>query len=343
MSSIIYVSADPEKYPDEFHSIQEAIATIPKDNKERVTVFLRKGTYNEKIVIDRPFVTLEGEDVEETVITYDDYALMLMEDGSKRGTFRTPTVFIDADDFIAKNILFENSAGYGREVGQALALYVDGDRIIFDNCYMIASQDTLFTAPLPPTAYQIGGFTGPKEFSERKNGRHFYHNCFIRGDVDFIFGGATAYFEDCEIFSQKTDTLPPALNTADQKTYGYITAASTPEGLPYGYVFNHCTLTSNCPKKSVYLGRPWRSFAKTIFMNCELGEHIKDEGWHDWNKADAHDTIFYAEYNNTGAGAEAAALGKRASFSKQLTTEEAKDFTKEKVLAGNDGWNPVQW
>lgn len=341
MSTIIYVSNEnPEKYPNDFHKISDAIASIPDDNKEPITIFLRKGTYKEKLVINKPYITLEGEDVEDTIITYDDYANMIMEDGSKRGTFRSYSVFIDTHDFTAKNIIFENSAGFGREVGQALALYVDGDRIIFDNCYFIASQDTLFTAPLPPTAFQTGGFTGPKEFAERINGRHYYHNCFIRGDVDFIFGSATAYFDQCEIFSQKTDDLPAAEHESEQKVYGYVTAASTAEGQDYGYVFNECKLTSNCPKKSVYLGRPWRSFAKTIFINCELGEHIKDEGWHDWNKPDAHETIFYAEYNSTGAGANAIKEGKRAPFSKQLTAEEASFYTKERVLAGDDNWNP---
>lgn len=341
MSSIIYVSNEhPEKYASDFHTIAQAINSIPADNKEPVTIFIRKGIYNERLVINKPFITLEGEDLENTIITYGDYALMLMEDGSKRGTFRTPSVFIDTDDFTAKNIQFVNSAGFGKDVGQALALYVDGDRIVFDHCNLIASQDTLFTAPLPPTAFQAGGFTGPKEFSKRKNGRHYYYNCFIRGDVDFIFGGATAYFDQCEIFSQKTDDLPPASSEEEQKVYGYVTAASTPEGQEYGYVFNQCRLTSDCPKKSVYLGRPWRSFAKTIFMNCELGEHIKDEGWHDWNKADAHTTILYAEYNNTGAGAEAILKGKRAPFSKQLSENEAQNYTIEKVLAGNDGWIP---
>lgn len=341
MKSIIYVSNEnPEKYPEDFHTIAEAIDSIPSDNKEPITIFIRKGIYKEKLIINKPFITLVGEDVEETIITYDDYALMLMEDGNKRGTFRTPTVFIDTHDFTAKNILFENSSGFGKDVGQALALYVDGDRIVFDNCYMIASQDTIFTGPLPPQAFQKGGFTGPKEFAERINGRHYYHNCFIRGDVDFIFGSATAYFDHCEIFSQKTDNLPPAVSEEEQKIYGYVTAASTPEGQEYGYVFNHCTLTSNCPKKSVYLGRPWRSFAKTIFMNCELGDHIRDEGWHDWNKTDAHETILYAEYNSTGAGADAIAKGLRAPFSKQISDTEARAYTLEKVLGGSDGWNP---
>ncbi len=341
MQTIRYVSKNENgHFPNDYKTIAEAIKSVPVDNKDIVTIFIRKGCYREKLIVDRPFICFEGEDMEETIITYDDYALMMMEDGVKRGTFRTPTVFINTNNFTAKNLTFCNSAGFGNKVGQALALYVDGDRITFDHCKLLGSQDTLFTAPLPPTPHEPGGFTGPKEFAPRIHGRHYYHDCYIRGDVDFIFGGATAYFDSCEIFSQKTDDLPPAAHEEEQKIYGYITAASTAKDQAYGYVFHDCRLTSDCPKKSVYLGRPWRSFAKTVFIHCELGEHIKDEGWHDWNKKEAHDTIFYAEYQNRGPGAQAIATKKRAPFSKQLTDQEALSYTKELVLRGNDGWNP---
>lgn len=341
MQAIRYVSKNENgQYPDDFTTIAEAIKSVPVDNKVKVTIFIRKGIYREKLIIDRPLISLEGEAVEETIITYDDYANMIMEDGSKRGTFRTQTVFINTHDITAKNITFKNASGFGNKVGQALALYVDGDRIFFDNCHFLGSQDTLFTAPLPPTPNQVGGFTGPKEFAPRINGRHYYHNCYIRGDVDFIFGSATAYFDHCEIFSQKNDDLPPAKDGEEQKVYGYVTAASTAKDQEYGYVFNHCKLTSDCPKKSVFLGRPWRNYAKTVFMNCELGEHIRDDGWDDWNKPEAHETIVYAEYNNTGAGAEGLYNNLRAPYAKQLTEKEALHYTKELVLRGHDGWCP---
>lgn len=341
MQTIRYVSKNENGYfPNDYTTIAEAIKSVPVDNKDKVTIFIRKGVYREKLIIDRPFICLEGEELEETFITYDDYALMIMDDGSRRGTFRTPTVFINTHDFTAKNIIFRNTAGFGSKVGQALALYVDGDRITFDNCHLLGSQDTLFTAPLPPTPNEVGGFTGPKEFAPRINGRHYYHNCYIRGDVDFIFGSATAFFDHCEIFSQKNDDFSFSDALEEQKVYGSITAASTPKDQEYGYVFHHCNLTSNCPKNSVYLGRPWRINAKTIFMNCELGEHIREEGWHDWNKTEAHNTVLYAEYNNTGAGAEGLFHGKRATFAKQLTEKEAMHYAKELVLRGHDGWNP---
>lgn len=338
MIKTLYVSPEnKQNFSPCYPTISEALSSIPKDNNEPIKIFLTKGTYKEKLTINQPYITLEGESLNETIITYDDYAFMMMPDGLKRGTFRTPTVFIDTHDFMAKNITFQNNSGFGKDVGQALALYVDGDRIIFDHCNMLASQDTIFTGPLPPAPYEPNGFIGPKEFSPRINGRHYYHNCFIRGDIDFIFGSATAYFEDCEIFSQKTDDLPAASSLDEQTIYGYVTAASTAKGQEYGYVFKNCKLTSNCPPHSVYLGRPWRNYAKTIFIECDLGEHIHPAGWFDWNKKDAHDTIFYAEYHSTGLGASPTT---RAPYSKQLTDTELIHYSREKVLAGNDHWQP---
>lgn len=343
MQTIRYVSKNENgQYPNDYHTIAAAVKSVPVDNKETVVIFVRKGEYKEKLIIDRPFICLEGEDLESTIISYDDYALMMMEDGVKRGTFRTPTVFINTHDFTAKNITFKNTSGLGKKVGQALALYVDGDRIIFDHCNLVASQDTLFVAPLPPAPKEPGGFTGPKEFAPRINGRHYYHNCYIRGDVDFIFGSGTAFFDQCELFSQKTDDLPAAKEGEEQKNYGYVTAASTAKDQAYGFVFNQCRLTSDCPPKSVYLGRPWRNYAQTVFINCELGAHIRDEGWFDWNKPDAHATMLYAEYNSTGEGAAAIARGKRAPYSKQLDADNAALYTKEMVLKGIDGWNPSE-
>lgn len=318
-----------------FSTITDALMAI-KDSAEPACIFIRDGIYKEKVTVSRPYITFIGESKENTIITYDDHAFMEMPDGSKCGTFRSYTFFVDSHDISFSNITFENSSGFGAAVGQALALYVDGDRIIFDNCCFLGSQDTLFTGPLPPTAYKPGGFTGPKEFAERINGRHYYHNCFIRGDIDFIFGSATAYFENCEIFAQKTEKAP-APDEDGHIIYSYITAASTAEGQEYGYVFNNCKITGNTGKGGAYLGRPWRNYAKTVFMNCFLDDIIHKKGWHDWNKADSHETIFYAEYNNYGPGF---VPDERAGFARLLTSEEAEHFSKEKVLSGEDGWLP---
>ena len=326
MSLDIHVAQDGT---GDYSSLSEALQVIPVDTTEPVTIYLHEGIYKEKLVIDRPYITIIGDSAEISIITYDHYARMIMPDQSKRGTFRTQTLLVHTHDFTAKNITIENSSGFGKNVGQAIALYVDGDRNSFYHCNILGSQDTLFTGPLPPFAYQLGGFTGPLEYAPRMNGRQYYYQCFIKGDVDFIFGSATAFFEECEIFSCKNDDEPQATVPDEQKIYGYITAASTPEGQEYGYVFDHCRLTGDCPPNSVYLGRPWRSFARTVFIECTLGEHIRREGWHDWGKQEAHATIYYGEYRSRGPGANPAG---RVGFSGQLSEKEIEKYTKESIL-----------
>lgn len=339
-------------YPDRknsFPGISVALASLPATNQATksypaasepeippVILHIAPGIYEEQIVIERPYVTLLGEDAEKTILTYHLGAYETMSDGSRRGTFRTASVRINTHDFTAKNITFENNAGFGHTVGQALALYADGDRLVFEDCRLLSSQDTLFTAPLPPTAAKPGGFTGPGEHMPRIMGRHLYRRCFIQGDVDFIFGSAIAYFEKCTIYSKMPGDRKPPESPDDEVIYGYVTAASTPEGEPFGYVFRDCVLISDCPPASVYLGRPWREWAKTVFLNCELGAHIHPLGWNDWNKPHGH--FYYGEYHSYGAGAGSE---KRAAFSHQLTPEEAALYTIQNVLSGNDNWNPA--
>lgn len=319
-----------------FATLSEAIAQLPEHSDEPVTIFLMSGIYHEKVTIAKPYVTLIGEDASSTIITFDDCATQIMPDGSKRGTFRSYTMFLNNHDITLSNLTIRNASFPRSKAGQALALYADGDRIFVKNCHLESYQDTLFTGPLPPNPLSPGGFTGPKEFDERIMGRQYYKDCYICGDIDFIFGSATAYFENCEIASVCSEVLTPDKD-GNTPVYGYATAASTPEGCPYGYVFRDCRFTGTCPDRSVYLGRPWRNFAKTVLINCQLGSHIREEGFHDWNKPEAHDTILYAEYNSTGKGA---APSKRASFVKQLTDTEAFNYTKKAVLSGSDNWNP---
>lgn len=241
-----------------------------------------------------------------------------MPEGDKRGTFRTQSVFIDADHFYACDISFCNEAGQGNKVGQALAMYADGDHLIFERCRFDGHQDTLFTAPLPEKEKQTGGFRGPKEFAPRRMGRHLYKDCYIAGNVDFIFGSATAYFENCELFMKQRKG----------EIKGYVTAPSTFEGQRYGYVFRDCRFTSDCPAESAYLGRPWRNYARCVIVHSEIGAHIRKEGWHDWDNRAAWDTMFFAEYGNYGEGAGE----ERAPFVKMLTREEAAAYTRENVI-----------
>lgn len=324
----------------------EKACPAPVSDLAPAIVHIGPGVYREKLVITRPNLTLLGEGTsrEDTVLVRGDAALDIMPEGDRRGTFRTASVRIDTHDFTARHLTFQNDAGYGHDVGQALALYVDGDRIYFEDCCLLGSQDTLFTAPLPLKEAIPGGFKGPGADRPRIRGRHCFRSCRIQGDIDFIFGGGTAWFEDCTLFSKlpeprkaRQDDRSPqpasAGKSADETPiYGYITAASTPENQPFGYVFRNCRLESDCPPGTVMLGRPWREWAKTVYINCELGAHIHPAGWADWGKPHGH--FYYGEYGSTGPGASP---GTRADFSCQLTEAEAAEYTVEKVL---EGWIP---
>ena len=251
-----------------------------------------------------------GQSAEKTVITWDDYAKKTGSTGYEMGTSATSTVFLYGSDFLAENITFENSAGEGKEIGQACAITVDADRVAFINCRFVANQDTIYTYG--------------------KGQKQYFRNCWIEGTTDFIFGASTCWFEDCTILSKRDS---------------YITAASTPQNEEFGYVFMNCRLIHNENAEKVYLGRPWRSFAKTVFINCELGDHIRPEGWHNWNKPYAEKTTFYAEYGSKGPGAE----GQRVKWSHALKEKELKKYTPENVLRcgaeqDKNGINmPVEW
>ena len=225
------------------------------------------------------------------------YAKETMSDGTKRGTFRSYTVLVDGDKIRFKNCVFENTAGRGCEVGQALALYLDGDGIALENCMLKGHQDTLFLAPLPDKEIIPGGFTGPKQFTERKRRTVYFKNCVIEGGVDFIFGGATAYFDNCEFRSVEE---------------GYVFAPSTPADVEVGFVCTNCRFTAvdGVAMASCYIARPWRNHAYVKIEGCYLGEHINPAGFDDWGKADAHSTVRFFEINSYGPGA----VGERPAY-----------------------------
>ena len=281
-----------------FKSVQDAIMAVPAGSPTNpVVIHIKPGTYKELIYVQREkrFFKLVGDDAEKTILTFDLNANMPGPNG-KIGTFKTPSTTIDADDFTAENITFENSAG---PVGQALAIRVDGDREIFRNCRFLGWQDTILL----------------------NRGRQYFENCYIAGHVDFIFGAATAWFEKCHIHCLGN---------------GYITAASTPADEPFGFVFSNCKITGAKPETKTFLGRPWRANGSTIFLNTEMSEVVRPEGWNDWKKP--HETIRYAEFGSTGPGGK---TGARVSWEKQLTAAEAKAITTKKVLGGADEWNPL--
>lgn len=301
----------------DFNSIQQAVDSIPAGTPE--TIYIKKGIYKERVEVRKNNISFVGENTDDTIITESYYARMIMPDGSKRGTFRSYTFFVYADNFTASNLTFENAAGFGDEFGQAIAVYAEGDNITFRNCKILGHQDTLFTGPLPMKEKQPGGFTGPTIDGIRRVVHQLYEDCYIAGEIDFIFGSATAYFKNCTLF---------ALNR-NQKINAYYTAPSTYEGQAFGYVFESCTFTGNCPPKSVALSRPWRIHAKTVLLNCSYSDQIIDEGFTDWNKPESHETVYYAEYNGHGEGFKPE---KRAAYVHQLNESEAARYTLENVM-----------
>lgn len=278
----------------DFRTLQDAFNAVPDFRKKQTRILLRKGVYKEKLTLatSKTNVRLMGEDLTRTVVTYDDYASKKNRFGEEMGTTGSSSFFVFADDFHAENITFENSAG---PVGQAVAVRIAGDRVMFQHCRFLGHQDTLYP------------------FGEKS--RQYYKDCYIEGTVDFIFGWSTAVFDHCTIFCKKPG--------------GYVTAASTPETTAHGFVFLDCKVTGDAPEGSFYLGRPWRPWAKTVFIRCYLDKQIKKEGWHNWDKPDAEKTAYYAEYASSGPGA---ASTTRVPWAHTLTGAEAAAYTVEAIL-----------
>ena len=278
----------------DFRTLQEAFNAVPDFRKKQTWILLRRGTYKEKLTLatSKINVRLTGEDVTRTIVTYDDYASKKNRFGEEMGTTASSSFFVFADDFYAENITFENSAG---PVGQAVAVRIAGDRVMFRNCRFLGNQDTLYP------------------FGEKS--RQYYKDCYIEGTVDFIFGWSTAVFDHCTVFCKKPG--------------GYITAASTLENTPYGFVFLDCRITGDAPEASFYLGRPWRPWAKTVFVRCHLDKQIKKEGWHNWGKPDAEKTAYYAEHASAGPGADNST---RVPWVHTLTAAEAAVYNVETIL-----------
>ena len=286
----------------EFRNIDDAIEVCRAFMEYHKVIFVKKGTYKEKLIVPSWLTNIEicGEDRDNTIITYDDHAnVFIPGTDRKMGTFRTYTVRVDGNDITFRNITIENNAA---RLGQAVALHTQGDRLTFVNCRILGNQDTVYT----------GGI----------NTRLYFKDCHIEGTTDFIFGPSTAWFENCTILS---------------RTDSYITAASTPQNVEYGYVFNRCKIVAAEGVSKVYLGRPWRPYAHTLFMNCQLGKHILPVGWHNWSNTQNETTARYCEYDNHGEGA---ATKERAAWTRQLTRKEAARVTLENVFRQNGGWIP---
>ena len=285
----------------QFRNVAEAIEVCRAFMEYHKVIYVKKGTYKEKLVVPQWLTNIEicGEDRDKTIITWDDHANIFMpEIGKGMGTFRTYTLKIQGSRITLKNITIENNSA---RLGQAVALHTEGDCLTFINCRFLGHQDTIYTG--------------------NAKCRHYFKDCYIEGTTDFIFGPSTAWFENCDIFC---------------KADSYITAASTPQDVNYGYIFNNCHITTAENVTKVYLGRPWRDYGYTLFMNCDLPRQIRPEGWHQW-RPEAVKTARYMEYNNRGEGA---ATGQRVAWSRQLTKKEAQQITLEQVFSRHDQWNP---
>ncbi|HXT11162.1 MAG TPA: pectinesterase family protein [Candidatus Angelobacter sp.] len=291
-------------------NLQAAINAAPDDGGQ-FRILIKPGTYQGQFIVpqSKHHIQFIGEDLTNTILTYSQN--VHETNGALRG-FDGTGVIVLGDDFRAENITFQNVSG---DHGQALALRVDGDRALFNHCRMLGWQDTLMI----------------------NKGREYFTNCCIAGRVDFIYGSATAVFDKCEIHS---------------KNGGHVTAASTPEDKPFGFVFLDCKLTgdpnpwvnptngvaANVRKNPLAdLGRPWRPYASVAYIRCEMGAHINPVGWNNWGKTSNELTARYSEFQSSGPGANPDA---RVKWSHQLTDEQAKAYTVENILGGEDHWDP---
>jgi|GEM_PF-302598 len=296
----LFVSSDGS---GEFSTVQEAINAVPDGNRERIMIFIGEGLYHEKILIpkDKAMISLIGENRETTILDFNETAHIQHSPDYLYNTWGAASTIVLSNDFTAENLTFSNSALVG--TGQAQAVRLEGDRMAFANCKFTSHQDTVYA---------------------NGDGRQYFYKCHIEGDVDFIYGSATAVFEDCDIVNVR-------------KTGGYITAASTPEDREFGFVFINCRIVGDVNPGTVWLGRPWRPYAHVAYINCYMSEVVQPAGWHNWGKVSNEATARYFEYGNYGPGA---GVNDRVAWSRQLTDEEAARYTVENILRGNDGWNP---
>lgn len=290
-----------------YKTIQEAVNSFRDHMQVRVTLYVKNGVYAEKLVIPswKPNIHVVGESKEGVIITGNDFSGKPYPGGKdgtgndKYSTYTSYTVLVNAPDIILENLTIRNTAG---RVGQAVALHVEGDRFVCKNCLLLGNQDTLYAAA--------------------EGSRQYYENCFIEGTTDFIFGKSISVFQSC-IIKSLSDS--------------YITAAATPAYQRYGFVFLDCKLIADPAAKKVYLGRPWRPHAQTVFIRTDMGDHIVPVGWNNWDNAANEKTVLYAEHGSTGAGGNPS---KRVGWSKQISAKEANAYTPAAIFSGDSAWVP---
>ena len=313
----------------DFTSIQQAVDAVPESSRAPVILLVRMDEYHERVVVHKDNLRIIGEARDRTVITASGCAKDPDAEGKDRGTFLSATFMVTGRNVEVENITIRNDAGDGSIVGQAVAVYAAGDRGVWRNVRMIAHQDTLLCGPLMPlVADDIAPRQGRAEIVPRvqdsplTHSRQYFEDCYIQGDVDFIFGPYRCWFERCTLFMNARG--------------GMYTAANTAEEQPYGLVFHRCRLTGECAEGQACLGRPWRKYSRTVFLHCEMDEHVAPQGFSDWD-AEKPVTDRYAEYGTTGARADQST---RHPNQKRMTEQEARGITLQEVIGGWDNWRP---
>lgn len=299
----------------DYTDIQSAIENADDDG---AVIYIKEGVYRQRLLVNKPGIRLEGQG--RVVIVYGIGAVHKDPYGKPYGTFKSETVRITGRDFTAENIIFVNDAGPGDSAGQAVAVYISADRVRFRGCTFLGNQDTIYTGnPDEAGVLCRGGLEH----------RQYFKDCYIEGDVDFIFGNGTVVFDECVISS--VDRHEPA-----GSCNGYITAASTRPETKYGYVFLRCRLISSGQEDTVYLGRPWRDYASVVFADCEMGAHIRKEGWHNWGRPEREKTSRYSEWGSAGTGGD---TKERVPWQKEIPEEERPTYKPENILRGEDHWS----
>jgi len=291
----------------DFKTIQEAVNAVRDLSQVQVIINIKKGVYHEKLVIPswKTKISLIGEDSAQTIITNNDYSGKPNQQGKdafgkeKFNTYTSYTVLVQGNDFVVENLTIQNSSG---RIGQAVALHIEGDRCKIENCRLLGNQDTLYAAT--------------------EGSRQYYQGCFIEDTTDFIFGEATAVFNRCIIKSLANS---------------YIAAPSTTPRQQFGFVFFDCKLIADTGIRKVHLGRPWRPYAKAVYIRTQMGLQIIPAGWDNWRNHDNEKTAFFAEYKSTGPGANATG---RVPWSHQLSKNDRKAYTIKTILSGKDNWDP---
>lgn len=294
----VHLTVGPAGQGGQYETIQAAVDSVPSNGSERHVIQIMPGVYTERVFVVPDKVTLRGMGAapDETKITFYETS----STPPNESTVHASTV-IRGKDFVAENLTFENSAG--KTAGPALAIYVRGDRAVFNKCRFLGWQDTL----------------------RSESGRHYFYDSYIEGSVDFIYGKGQAYFENSTLFA---------------KSGGYLTAQGREsDAEANGYVFKDSTITGDAPDGSVYLGRPWQAYSRAVFIDTRISSVINPAGWRAWSGNEL--TAFFAEHNSMDLSGQPINVSQRVGWSHQLTAAEAEAYSKENWLGGSDGWNPV--